>query len=216
MRYLFPLSFLLLLFPSLLFAQDLIVKKNGKHIKCVVFEETPDAIKYRKYSDPNGPIFKISRDKIYKVNYAIDDTTGQVVKDTMPLQFSKNFWGIKIRYGDEKLNNLEVKELMKDQPEAIKEFIGGKTINALAGIIGFTGSFMLFWELGRYLNTHEVNGVVLAIGGTFFVSSILMDVAGTAKIKRSVEIYNQTIDQAYKVSLKFGLTMNGVGVSLKF
>ena len=55
---------------SSLYAQDKIHKKGGEVLEVKILEVSPDEIKYKLFSDPDGPIFIIDKDRILKVVYA--------------------------------------------------------------------------------------------------------------------------------------------------
>ena len=50
-------------------AQDVIVKKDGSTILSKVYEVNIDNIKYKKFSNPNGPTYTISKAEIMSINY---------------------------------------------------------------------------------------------------------------------------------------------------
>ena len=52
---------------SSLFAQDLIVKKDGKTIEAKVSEISEEEIAYKMFSNLDGPMFKLSTDKLVKI-----------------------------------------------------------------------------------------------------------------------------------------------------
>lgn len=52
------------------FAQDLITLKSGDEIKSKVLEVTPDLIKYKNWSNPEGPTYSISKGEIFMIKYA--------------------------------------------------------------------------------------------------------------------------------------------------
>lgn len=54
-------------------AQDVIVKKDGSTILSKVLEINTDDIKYKKYSNPNGPTYQISKSEIFAINYENGD-----------------------------------------------------------------------------------------------------------------------------------------------
>jgi hypothetical protein len=54
---------------SFLFAQDMIVLKNGDEIKAKVLEITPTTIEYKKFDDPNGPTISIPKTEVRMVKY---------------------------------------------------------------------------------------------------------------------------------------------------
>ena len=61
--------FILFLFSSIGFAQDLLTKKNGEDISAQVLEVTITEIKYKKYDDLNGPIFTILKSEVLLIRY---------------------------------------------------------------------------------------------------------------------------------------------------
>lgn len=50
-------------------AQDVITRKNGEDIKANIVEVTEDAIKYKRESLPDGPLFSISKSDVMMVTY---------------------------------------------------------------------------------------------------------------------------------------------------
>ena len=62
-------SLFLLFFSANLFAQDVIVRKDGSTILSKVIEVGISEIKYKKYSNLNGPIITIPKSAVIAVNY---------------------------------------------------------------------------------------------------------------------------------------------------
>jgi len=54
---------------STVFAQDVIVKKDGSTILAKVLEVSIDNIKYKKHSNQNGPTYTIAKSEILVINY---------------------------------------------------------------------------------------------------------------------------------------------------
>lgn len=65
--------FFLLFCSSLCHGQDVIVKKDGSTILSKVLEINPSNIKYKKYSNPNGPTYTIEKTEVMSVNYENGD-----------------------------------------------------------------------------------------------------------------------------------------------
>lgn len=61
--------FVLFLFSSMGFAQDLLTKKNGEDISAKVLEVTTTEIKYKKFDDLNGSIFTILKSEVLLIRY---------------------------------------------------------------------------------------------------------------------------------------------------
>lgn len=55
------------------FAQDVIVKKDGSTILSIVLEINPNDIKYKKFSNKNGPTYTINKSEIMSINYENGD-----------------------------------------------------------------------------------------------------------------------------------------------
>ncbi len=51
-------------------AQDVIVRKNELEIKAKVVEVGPEQVKYKRFDNPDGPIYIENRDQIQKISYA--------------------------------------------------------------------------------------------------------------------------------------------------
>lgn len=63
-------SLLSLLFTTTLcFSQDVLTKKSGEDIKAKVLEVTSTEVKYKKFDNPNGPIFSVNKSDLIMVRY---------------------------------------------------------------------------------------------------------------------------------------------------
>lgn len=63
------LVFLFLLCSASVSAQDVIVKKDGSTILSKVIEIGTSEVKYKKYTNQNGPTYSISKSEIQTINY---------------------------------------------------------------------------------------------------------------------------------------------------
>ena len=62
--------FLLLAVSALnVYAQDVIVKKDGSTILSKVLEVNPNDVKYKKFSNQNGPTYTIDKSELMSINY---------------------------------------------------------------------------------------------------------------------------------------------------
>ncbi len=55
------------------YAQDVIVKKDGSTILSKILEVNPNDVKYKKFSNPNGPTYTIIKSEIMSINYENGD-----------------------------------------------------------------------------------------------------------------------------------------------
>ncbi|CAM4019644.1 hypothetical protein FLAN108750_05540 [Flavobacterium antarcticum] len=83
----FSAQFKLLFFTLLLsgfsgFAQDKIIKKGGETLEVKILEVGPNEIKYKLFSEPEGPIFIMDKDRIVEVVFE----NGRIEKYVSPLK----------------------------------------------------------------------------------------------------------------------------------
>src|SRR5687768_14031023 len=68
MRYLFILA--LLYIAQAVLGQDIIILQNGDEIQSKVLEINATEIKYRKYDNPDGPLYTLQKNEVFMIKYA--------------------------------------------------------------------------------------------------------------------------------------------------
>ena len=61
MKRFFVLLLMAMPFVSVLNAQDVITLKDGSDVQAKILEVTTSEIKYKKYSNPDGPVFTVNK-----------------------------------------------------------------------------------------------------------------------------------------------------------
>lgn len=69
MKKIFLSSFISLFTCSLIFAQDVITTQEGETIQAKVLEVSPDEVKYKHYTDTEGPTYAIKKSDIFMIAY---------------------------------------------------------------------------------------------------------------------------------------------------
>ena len=118
----FCLLILLFFIPFILKAQDKIHKTDSTVIEAKVVEITEFEVKYKKFDNPDGPIYSITKDKVALIVYAngqkdkftmvnvtADNHTDNAIKDSV--QFIENLWGVKFENTQE--NNESIVRIIK-------------------------------------------------------------------------------------------------------
>lgn len=67
MRYF--LSAALIIMPVCVFSQDRIKKVNGDIIQAKVLEVSSDEVRYKRYSNPDGPVYVLGKNEISEITY---------------------------------------------------------------------------------------------------------------------------------------------------
>ncbi len=73
-----------------LFADDVIVLRNGDIINGTVTEVLPDVVKYRKASNPNGPVYSASKAEVLSVKYANGEIDKFETSESTPQKNTSN------------------------------------------------------------------------------------------------------------------------------
>lgn len=138
------LFILMLLSATSVFAQDVIVKKDGSTILSKVIEIGTTEIKYKKFSNQNGPTYSINMAEVQAINYENgekENFSGTIVSQpqknaTIPQQ-SYGYQSSKYQFDD--------KQFLLEKSKRIK-----RTANILDGIalplglaVGLGGAFLL-------------------------------------------------------------------------
>ena len=79
---------LLILLPSFLIGQDIIIKKNADEIKAKVVEVGIDNIKYKKFDNLEGPTYVIPKYELFMIRY--ENGTKDVFKEKFENNLKKS------------------------------------------------------------------------------------------------------------------------------
>ena len=211
------------------FAQDVIVLKNGNEINAIVLEVGIDNVKYKRFDNPNGPNYTLLQSAILMITYenGTQDVFEQKIKMETSLspeleQIRKEFYVI--GKNDDKmlefLNTHDTK-FYDDFKLACKQGQKGGSLLAcgvatsiggiILGVIGGVKQSPLMYSAGIVVG---VVGEGVIIGGIVKSAS-----AGGKKnvIKNGFsEKYFGEKTYSYRPSLNFGLTTNGIGFIIDF
>ncbi len=215
-------------------AQDIIILKSGKELKANIIEESTDIIKYREYENPTGPLYSVTKDKVASVKYkkVSKDTQGVKVREpekpgiNAAVQVSKTG----LLTAKKQLVYLDgvaqaprsIRLMMEDQPEALRLYESGKKLCNLSNGCAFgvmLTSFIFTQSVNKKVTSEDkiragIPGLV--IDGGFIIAAIIMSSSGKSKIRKSVTIYNSSINKPVTYHLNLGIQGNGICLALKF
>lgn len=212
-------------------AQDLLVLKSGKEVKVIIIEENDNIVRYREYENPTGPLFSVAKDKVASIKYKkgrpqTPEKTGNVSVTAPSAQtVSTPQLTAKKRYvllDGKPQSNKAVRTIMEDNPEALRFYDSGKRLlktsnGCLYGCI-FSSLISNIAINGAKDKDAKMKASVtgLAISGSLFIAAIVTVSSGKSKIRKSVDLYNSSLNNPVSYKLDFGLQENGIGLALRF
>ena len=144
-------------------------------------------------------------------------TFGQTSSDSITMK--KVFGGYQFYHADKRLNMSKLVKIMQPNEQAYKEIKAAQSTYTIAAIIGGAGGFMVGWPIGTALGGGEANWTMAGIGAGLIVVSIPISQKFNKQAKRSVDTFNGGLKTSSfwdKNELRFSMTENGVGLTLRF
>ena len=212
------LFFTFLFFGFSLSAQDIITKKDGTDIQAKVIEVGESQISYKKYSNLEGPTYKLNildilmitfengEREMYNVgNYSSQASLPQGI-------MTYNSWSGKISVGGVTIENDMLDRYLS--PEDLSKFKGAKTMGLVGGIVGIIGAVPFGWSIGMLITGRKPNMGMLLGGTVAFFGGISVNAIGGGRIRSVVNNYNSRF--ALKPEVRIGATDYGVGLAVVF
>ena len=219
------------------YAQDLLIRMDSIVMKTKILEINDQSVKYKDFDNLDGPIYTLDQSKIYKIIYQNGKEDYFQPLNSAPIQInSKNVPEI---LSFEQLMNMNDNEkenyLSKIGINSIYDkFKSGNDMsqkgkNLRGSGVGLTIGGTIFYTIGLIsLESGSGGGAILGLlgvaalttGQVLIIVSIPLSAVGGAK-KLSAENMYKDYTQGNRFSsmqpqLNFGLTHNGIGLSLKF
>lgn len=213
-----------------MFAQDVIITTDEQKIEAKILEVSTKEVRYKKASNPDGPIFILESTKIATIIYENGDV--QVFKHRTPekrqqmVQLDRNLY----QYGNLLMNETDYLEFLKkncpiaynQHREGIRKvhsgvgcFVGG----LVASLAGTT-----MWCLGSQRvsagsRALTISGIVLvSVGTPFIITCIPIWAEGNSERRNSVNTFNKRCAPSgfFSMSLNVQLSNGGLGLALNF
>lgn len=200
-------------------------------MKVTVIEDNDVIVKYREYENPTGPLYSVAKDKVASIKYK----KGQLqppekeknISAAAPVIQPASSSGLtaKKRYvllDGKPQSNKAVKTIMEDNPEALRFYESGKRLlrtsnGCIYGCIfsGLIANIAINSSKDEE-GSRKASITGLTISGSLFIAAIVTVSAGKSKIRKSVEIYNSSLNKPVSYKLDFGLQENGIGLAVRF
>ena len=190
-------------------AQDVIVKKDNSTVLCKVLEVSSSEIKYKKWSNQDGPTYSTNISDVIRINYEngeVDNFNEQTVtqeynkKNTVPIITNRGYltrMGNTLAMNGSRLEPDDVRMLLDD--EQYDTYLSGRRLVNVGTVFAvFCGVglglaldgylFYLSWGSSEWLMTALAGSVV---GLVTLPIGLVFDGVGGGKIKSVAEAYNR-------------------------
>ena len=214
---------------NVLLAQDIIILKSGEEIKALVQEVGLNELKYKKFENPNGPVYTLQKTNVFMVRYEngekdvfSTETTPAKTETQTKQTFDIGTTTLTTSVGsvfinDRKLSSQEVKDILSSNNTALKKYKSG--ISTAETGAAFAGAGLLAITAGLvFPKVIDKPVILIGLGGGSLVAGVVMILTGLNRVETAVSLYNSSImDKPMTYNLKFGVTNSGgVGFTLKF
>lgn len=238
-------SVICLFIASSVYAQDIVVTLDAKSIKAKVLEINDQEIKYKDFENPDGPIYVIKKSEVNMIVYQNGkvETFNNIPNENQnynqnsnnPTQTSNlpkilSYDELMNMDDDEKesyLSTIGVSNIYETFKEGNELAAKGKRLRYTGIGLSVGGAILYFYGYTtNYMIRDEamiigvIGGVACAVGEVLTIVSIPVSAIGGSKKYAAENMYKDfTMGSSFSYiqpKLNFGLTHNGVGLTLKF
>lgn len=201
-----------------LFSQDVIFLKNGDEMKVKVAEVGTSDVKYKKFSNLDGPVYVISKSEIMMIKYENGDkdvytaekTPASVNPPAINYNKSLRIENGKRYVGDKVTGKQEFESLLRADPDAFSLYQSGKGLGFVAIGLSVPVGVILGMELAKKKENRKSTNFVIA--GVGFAGCVGLAIMSGDRTRKALSLYNHK--KGY--SLKIQVNDNGAGVVMRF
>jgi len=229
----FILFFLFFLSFTNLFSQDTIVFINGQKTLCKVIEVGINEIKYKEFSNPEGPLYIKEKSDIKEIIYKNGvkesfnikpkenrDFSSNEKNYTKDIITSKKIKGGKIYYQNNTIlkrkDLLLITEPNEQSYSLIKNSLKYKNIGL---VVGSTSGILMGVTLGSLLVGNDPNWKVFGIGAGLIPIALIYGFLADSSFEQGVEVFNNSLLKSsyhHNKKIKIELCSNNIGILIKF
>ena len=219
-------------------AQDVIVKKDGTTIQSRVIEINATEIKYKKWSNQEGPLYSINRSEIMSINYQ----NGEIEKfaelnsenpspSDLPIYTEEELkcvfyhpYHYTLLLGEKEMTQKELRILIGE--DGYESFMSGhrmiKTTQALewpfyltgaAGMIGLISGYIKDKDGGYNYTARTVGWIGIGVAVPLFVLNTVFSKIGTNRINEVVNEYNRNNPKTISFNIAPSLMQSQMALS---
>jgi len=210
----------LLCITGMIMAQDVIVKKDQSTVMSKVLEITNTEIKYKKWSNQDGPTYSISRTDVVSINYEngeVEVFSGNpnsqqniysqlYQKNNLGYLESYNTFPAGLKMNGRRLTNEEIKGLLDEQTYLLFNKAKNQiNFGEIIGIVGLGSLFMSYLFAPTYHNDYSLEYIkpciaTLVFGIAAITPGIVLSIVGSNNNNKVVDTYNQNKSYSLNIS----------------
>ena len=220
-------------FTVTVFAQDIIIKRDATKIEAVITEVTSSEVRYKSFSNLEGPTFILSTDEIVTIMYKNGEVQVFEKKANVQQQYGNASYennGAKLAYagdyfylGDKVMTTREGSNFLKRNCMTAYQYFNVYTKLGYSGVAFMTlGAALIITGGILFATYHEYSGFsTMMAGAASMVFGSPLCAAGFACRGNACYIYNNSCaNTAYNrkkgVTLDLRSSRDGIGLALRF
>lgn len=126
-------------------------------------------------------------------SYCQETNSRRSPADTIDMA-SSFFSGFRFYVANQRIDNKELKTLLKTNGVAFAQFKSANTSGAFSTILGYTGGFLIGWPIGTAIAGGKPNWALAGIGAGLTAVSIPLSISAKKKLKSAVSTYNASLN----------------------
>lgn len=212
------------------YAQDVITTKKGEDIQAKVLEITLKEIKYKKFDNPNSPVYTLLKSDVLLIRYEngskdifSEEKNQEKYEEKHPSLV--NIIDRRYYIDGVKVSSSEVKRLIYKDEQAKK--LWKKADGLRVGTVVFAGAscgfslYSIFDSLekidkhrkGEYVDD-KTNWTPLIVAAGLLVPALVFEIQSRNVRADAVETYNRNLQR--KITLAPAIDGNGLGIAIRF
>lgn len=217
MKKLFVSFAFVLLFASLAFPQDVIIRNDGTRMEGKIFKEDSVNVHFTTKIRDNVVETFLKKEDIKEIIYERDIIREAAAKYG-EIQIEQRGMGYRYFIDGKPLHPNELPVILKTNPDAYEMYRSARSTAILATVFSSAGGFMIGYPIGTALGGGEPNWAIAGVGAGLIVIAIPITQSANKKANEAVKTYNIGLHDLLvkQAEVKLGLTAYGIGVNIRF
>lgn len=213
------------------FAQDIIIKRDATKVEAVITEVSGSEVKYKSYTNQEGPTFILSSDEIATIMYKngevqvfekkVEPTPNYGYRLTGPMAYVDGFYYL----NNKLITKTQLREHLMNNCKTAYNYYKKYSDMAIAGVAllgAGAGLDIIGIILSATGNRDGVTGLVITtLGSASTIAGVPLCAIGFIRRRRVYHIYNsRCANTAFRVNKEVNLNVqasgDGVGLALRF